>query len=307
MDYDILIAGGGPAGMTAAIYAARAGWRTLLLDPMGGGGQAATTDMVFNYPGFPHGISGPELMDLMAEQARGFGAKIDYDEVAGVEVSEGGFAVSAGSKRYSSKALVYAGGTLPKKLGVPGEEKYMAKGISFCATCDGALFRDKIVAVVGGGDSALSEAEFLTRFAREVLLIHRRDEFRAGLATVKRIRDNPKIKMVLSSVIDRVGGTENLEVIYVRNLKSGEVAEMKVNGLFLYVGWTPNVEPVRRLVETDDYGFVITREDMSTKTPGLFVAGDVRKKPLRQITTAVADGASAAWAAEKYLLENAKP
>lgn len=304
MDYDILIAGGGPAGMTAAIYAGRAGWKTALLDPMGGGGQASTTDMVYNYPGFPNGIRGPELMDLMAEQARNFGVKTEYEEVTEVLPDGKGFRVVAGSKQYTAKAVIYAAGTLPRKLGVPGEDKYIAKGISFCATCDGALFRDKVVAVVGGGDSALSEAEFLTRFAREVLLIHRRDEFRAGLATVKRIEDNPKIKMILSSVVEGVKGSETLEAISVRNLKTGVVTEVKANGLFLYVGWTPNVEPVRHLVETDPYSYIVTKDDMSTRTPGLFVAGDVRQKPLRQITTAVSDGASAAWSAEKHLLEN---
>lgn len=311
MDYDILIAGGGPAGMTAAIYAGRAGWKTVLMDPMGGGGQAGTTDMVYNYPGFPQGITGPELMELMAEQARGFGAEILFDEVTEVRPSndggEAGFVVTTESGSHTARALIYAAGTLPRKLGVPGEDEYLAKGISFCATCDGALFRNKTVAVVGGGDSALTEAEFLTRFAKEVILIHRRDEFRAGLATVNRVRANPKVRMILSSVIEGVSGGDKLESITVRDLKTGTTTEIAVDGLFLYVGWMPNVQPVQHLVDTDSYGYVLTEDDMSTKTPGLFVAGDVRKKPLRQITTAVADGASAAWSAEKYLLESAKP
>jgi thioredoxin reductase (NADPH) len=313
LDYDIIVVGGGPAGMTAAIYAGRAGWKTLLIDPMGGGGQASTTDMIYNYPGFPDGVSGPELMDLMARQARGFGVKIEYEEVSkitavgaagsGMSGGEAGFGVSLGDQEYAARAVVYAAGTLPRKLGVPGEDKFLAKGISFCATCDGALFRDKVVAVVGGGDSALTEAVFLTKFAKEVLLIHRRDEYRAGVATVKLVEENPKIRPLLSSVVESVRGDEVLSGISVRDLKTGKVQDLDVQGLFLYVGWIPNVEPVRHLVETDDYGYVITNEDMSTKTPGLFVAGDVRRKPLRQVTTAVGDGATAAWSAEKYLLE----
>lgn len=311
MNYDIIVVGGGPAGMTAAIYAGRAGWKTLLIDPMGGGGQPSMADMIYNYPGFPNGIGGPELMDLMARQAKAFGVKIEYEEVTRITQEaqdsgasgEAGLKVSTGDAEYTARAVVYAAGTLPRKLGVSGEEKYLAKGISFCATCDGALFRDKVVAVVGGGDSALSEAVFLTQFAKEVLLIHRRDEYRAGAANVKLVDQNPKIKQLRSTVVESVRGDEVLTGISVRDLRTGEVRDLEVQGLFLYVGWMPNVEPVRHLVETDEYGYVLTNEDMSTKTPGLFVAGDVRRKPLRQITTAVGDGAVAVWSAEKYLLE----
>jgi len=303
VDYDIIVVGGGPAGMTAAIYAGRGGWNTLLIDPMGGGGQPSTTDTIYNYPGFPEGIGGTEIMDLMARQAKAFGVKIAFDEVARIDKEqEGGFRVTTGEGGHTAKAVVYAAGTHPRKLGVPGEEKYLAKGISFCATCDGALFRDKVVAVVGGGDSALTEAVFLTKYAKEVLLIHRRDEYRAGMANVKLVRENPKIKELLSTVVESVRGEEFLTGITVRDLRSGEVRDLEVQGLFLYVGWTPNVEPVKHLVDTDDHGYVLAAEDMSTKTPGLFVAGDVRRKPLRQITTAVGDGATAAWSAENYLL-----
>jgi thioredoxin reductase (NADPH) len=312
VNYDIIVVGGGPAGMTAAIYAGRAGWKTLLVDPMGGGGQPSTADMIYNYPGFPDGVKGPDLMDLMARQAKVFGVKIDYEEVAKVtqegqdesgKAGEAGFKVSSGETEYTARAVVYAAGSRPRKLGVPGEEEYLAKGIGFCATCDGALFRDKVVAVVGGGDSALSEAVFLTQYAKEVIIIHRRDEYRAGVANVKLVQENPKIRELLSTVVESVRGDEVLTGITVRNLKTGEVRDLEVQGLFLYVGWTPNVEPIRHLVETDKNGYVLTNEDMSTKTPGLFVAGDLRRKPLRQVTTAVGDGATAAWSAEKYLLE----
>jgi len=304
MDWDVLIAGGGPAGMTAAIYAGRAGWKTVVLDPLGGGGQASATDVIHNYPGFPSGVQGIELMDLMAEQAKTFGAVIEYDQVTSVEKSEATFAVTCESSSHTAKAVIYAAGTSPRKLGVPGEDEYIGRGISFCATCDGALFRDKVVAVVGGGDSALTEAEFLTRFAKEVILIHRREEFRAGLATIRRVVDNPKVKRLMSSTVEEVRGDGHVRAIMVRDLKENKVSEVPVDGVFLYVGSDPNSTPVKGLVETNAGGFVKTGEDMSTKTPGLFAAGDIRVKSLRQVATAVGDGAMAAWSTERYLLEN---
>lgn len=291
--------------MTAAIYAGRAGWKTVVMDPLGGGGQASTTDMIYNYPGFPSGVAGAELMDLMAEQAKTFGVPVEYDQVTQVTKAGDNFAVKCESSEHTARAIIYAAGTSPKKLGVPGEEKFIGRGISFCATCDGALFKDKVVAVVGGGDSALTEAEFLTRFAREVLLIHRRDEFRAGLATVRRVTGNPKVRRLMSSIIGEVRGEDSVKSIMVRNLVKDQVTEVPVDGVFLYVGSIPNSGPVKDLVETNEAGYVKTAEDMSTRTFGLFAAGDIRAKSLRQVATAVGDGAAAAWSAERYLLENA--
>jgi len=282
VEYDVLVVGGGPAGITSAIYSARAGWKTLVLDPLGGGGRASTTDMIYNYPGFPEGISGPKLMGLMIEQAQTFGVQIVFEEVKGIQKSNGIFTVKGEEKEYQSKTVILATGTRPKPLKVPGEDKFVGRGISFCATCDGALFKNKVVAVVGGGDSALTEAEFLTKFASQVVVIHRRDRFRAGQASVKRVAENPMI----------------------RDKKKGETAELKVDGLFLYIGSIPNSSIAKGLVDLDEFGYVKTHDDMSTKTPGLFAAGDIRRKPLRQISTAVGDGANAAWAAERYLLEN---
>jgi len=287
--------------MTAAIYTARSGWNTILLDPAGGGGLAITTDMIHNYPGFPSGVSGQELMDRMAEQAKGFGAKIVWDEARSVSLEDGVFKVRSGGEDYLAKAVIYAAGTSPKRLGVPGEDRLIGKGVSFCATCDGALFRGKKVAVIGGGDSAMTEADFLTRFASEVILIHRRDEFRASLASVNRVRANPKVRFLLSSTVEEVRGDERVTSIVVLNRKSGTTSEIPVDGLFLYIGWEPNVKPVEGLVDLSESGFVKTNEDMTTKTPGLFAAGDIREKTLRQVATAVGDGAIAAWSAERYL------
>ena len=306
VEWDVLVVGGGPAGLTAAIYAGRAGFKTVVIDPLGGGGQAATTDRIFNYPGFPEGIEGPELMDLMARQARAFGAAIEYGEVARISRENNLFKIQGDGSLKWARSVIYAAGTSPKKLGVPGEENFMGRGVSFCATCDGALFKDKVVAVVGGGDSALTEAEFLTRFAREVLLIHRRDQFRAGMAAQRRVRENPKIRLLLSSVVEEIKGTDKIESLMVRDLSAGRTLEIPVDGVFLYVGATPNTEAIKDLVDMTESGFVITDDDMSTRTPGLFVAGDIREKPLRQVATAVGDGATAAWSAERFLLEGSQ-
>ncbi len=300
---DVLIVGGGPAGMTAAIYSARAGFDTVVLDPMGGGGQASTTDMIHNYPGFPQGISGFGLMEAMAEQAKAFGAKILYDEVQTLGKADHVFALRSAESQYRALAVIYAAGTTPKRLGVAGESPLLGRGISFCATCDGPLHRDKTVAVVGGGDSALTEALFLTRFAREVVIIHRRDQFRAGQAAVKGVVGHPKIRLRLSAVVEGVLGRKQVESILVKDLIADNTEEMAVSGLFLYVGSTPNVSPVESLVDISPSGYVKTAEDMSTRTPGLFVAGDIRDKLFRQVATAVGDGANAAWSAERFLAE----
>ncbi len=302
MDCDILVVGGGPAGMTAAIYAARSGWKTVLFDPAGGGGLAGTTDAIFNYPGFPSGVPGMDLMERMIEQAKRFGATVLYDEVTEVRRDSDVFVVRSLDGEHKAKAVVYAAGTSPRKLGVPGEDRLSGRGISYCATCDGPLFRDKRVAVVGGGDSALTEADFLSRLASEVTLIHRRDQFRASLATVNAVTNNPKIRLLLRSTVEEIKGDDKVSGLVVKEHAAGTVSEIPVDGLFLYVGWDPNTGPIKDLVDFAGNGFVKTGEDMTTRTPGLFVAGDIREKPLRQVSTAVGDGAYAAWSAEKLLL-----
>lgn len=289
--------------MTAALYTARSGWKVIVLDPMGGGGQAATTDMIHNYPGFPQGIKGPDLMELMAQHAREFGAVIEMDEVKKITLTDDAvFSVSGSASTYESTAVIYCAGTTPRRLNVPGEDRLIGKGVSFCATCDGPLFSGQRVAVVGGGDSALTEAQFLARLASQVILIHRRDEFRAGLYNQRMVRENPKIVLRMNSVVDEIHGDTHVEAITVRNVKTGEVEEEPVSAVFVYVGSSPNTAPVADLVDTDDSGYIVTEPDMSTKTPGLYAAGDVRRKSLRQVTTAVGDGATAAFAAETYLM-----
>lgn len=302
MAYDVIVAGGGPAGLTSAIYSARAGWRTLIVDPLGGGGQASTTDAIYNYPGFPGGIEGQRLTDLMLQQAKGFGAELVWDEVHEVTRNAEGFRVRGGELQDDCKVLIWAAGTRPKRLGVPGEEKFLGRGISFCATCDGALFKDKVVAVVGGGDSALTEAQFLSRLAREVVLIHRRSDFRAGQALVREIKNNPRVRLVLNSEVEEIRGDGTVKSVVVRDIVEKKSTEVPVDGVFLYIGSQPNAGPILYLVDANEQGYIKTREDMSTKTAGLFAAGDVREKPFRQVTTAVNDGAIAAWAAELYLL-----
>lgn len=304
MIHDVIIAGGGPAGVTSAIYTARAGLKVKLFDPMGGGGQAGTTNMIYNYPGFPQGVPGPELMEFMIEQAKGFGAGIDFGEVSSVKKDNHLFSITGDGKHYEAKSVIWAAGTSPRPLGVPGEDEFIGRGISFCATCDGALFRGKTVAVVGGGDSALTEAQFLTRYAGRVILVHRRDQFRAGLANINKVVENSCITLRLNSTVEEMKGNGQLKSLVVRNVKTGKSEEIEVDGVFLYVGSVPNSTPLDGLADLTANGYVKTREDMSTRTSGLFAVGDVREKLLRQVATAVGDGAVAAWALEKYLIEN---
>lgn len=303
MVYDTVVIGAGPAGLTSAIYLARSGWNVIVLDRLGGGGQASTTEMIYNYPGFPEGVEGPRLMDLMLRHARAFGARVEMGEVSAVRVSgEGDFTVSGEAGDYEAKSVIFAAGTSPRKLGVPGEERLIGRGVSFCATCDGPLFSGKRVAVVGGGDSALTEAQFLARLASEVLLIHRRDEFRASLYNQKAVKENSRITLRMSTVVEDIHGERFVEAVTLRDLKSGRTIEEAVSAVFVYAGSFPNTAPVMGLVDTDEDGYIIAGPDMSTKTPGLFVAGDVRRKVLRQVSTAVGDGAVAAFSSESYLL-----
>lgn len=300
---DVVILGAGPAGLTAAIYAGRARLDTVVLDRGVPGGQVATTDQVENYPGFPQGISGAELAQLMLEQAEKFGARLEVAEVEGLSSSGELWTVRASEGDYSARTVIVATGTRPRELGVPGERELRGRGISYCATCDAAFFRDAEVVVVGGGDSAVVEAEFLTRFARRVNIVHRRDQLRAARSLQERVLKNPKITVKWNSVVTAFHGTDRLTGVRVKDKVSGEETELEASGAFIYVGLLPNTEFLVGLLPLDEGGYLVTDDTMALPRPGLFAAGDVRRKQLRQVVTAVGDAAVAAMAAEQYIVQ----
>ncbi len=299
-DYDLVIIGSGPAGLTAGLYAARARMNVLVLEKAVPGGQILVTDWVENYPGFPEGISGYDLAEKIKDQALGLGLKIETAEVHSLELSPESKQIILKDKTITAKALIIASGASPRKLGI-GEEKYMGKGVSFCATCDGPFFRDKTVVAVGGGDTAVQESVFLTKFAKKVYLVHRRDELRAAKILQERAFANDKIEMVWDSVATGLDGFFGVEGVKVKNLKTNEEKTLEANGCFIWVGIEPNADFINGQVETDPYGFIIADARMQTSVPGVFAAGDVRNTPLRQIATAVGDAAIAAVSAEHYI------
>jgi len=304
--YDVIIIGGGPAGLTAGLYTSRARLRTLLIELGIFGGQITTTETIENYPGFPNGISGSELGQLMEEQAKKFGLETVREEALEVRLVGDQKVVKTYESEYVSEALIVSTGTEYRRLGIPGEEEFIGKGVSFCATCDGAFFQDSSIVVVGGGDSALTEALFLTKFAKEVTIIHRRDALRATKIYQERAFANPKIKFLWNSVVQEIRGDKMVQSILVRNVKTNEVKELPVEGVFLFVGITPRTQFLKGLVEMDEAGYILTNENGETNVKGIFAAGDCRKKLLRQISTAVGDGATAAFAVEKFLEERGK-
>ncbi|MCX7919429.1 MAG: thioredoxin-disulfide reductase [bacterium] len=300
--YDVIIVGGGPAGLTAGLYASRSKLKTLLLERFLPGGQAALTDFIENYPGFPDGINGVELMQKMEAQAVRFGLQINTDEVTKVGLAPDNLKlVSANDTEYRAKSVIIATGAEPKKLGIPGELEFRGKGISYCATCDGPLFKGKDLAVIGGGDSAVEEGIYLTRFAKSVTLIHRRDQLRATKIIQERAFATPNLRFIWNSVPVEFIGTTAVEGVKIKNVKSNEVSIIPVSGVFIYIGLVPRSEMVKDLVALDESGSIITDTTMATSVPGIFAAGDVRKTILRQVAVAVGDGATAAYSAEKYI------
>jgi thioredoxin reductase (NADPH) len=282
----------------------RAGIKTILLEKQLVGGAALNTEHIDNYPGFPDGISGRELTGRMAEQAKRLGLVIkEFSGVEGIACAGGLFETGVDKESYQSVGIIAAMGTEPLKLGIPGEDALVGRGVSYCATCDGMFFRDLHVAVVGGGDTALSEALTLANIAGKVYVIHRRDQLRAQQILQGRAARNDKIELMLNSVPLRINGGTQVESITFRHTKTGVESELKVSGVFFYVGLRPETGFLGSLVDRDEAGFIVTGEDLGTKTQGLFAAGDVRKKSLRQISTAVGDGALAAVNLEKYVLE----
>jgi thioredoxin reductase (NADPH) len=301
--YEVIIIGGGPAGLTAGIYTSRARLRTLLVESALLGGQMTTTEMVENYPGFPQGVTGDALSRLMEEQAKKFGMEIVSQEMIKVSIEEDMKVIQTHESTYQCEALIICTGTEYRKLGVPGEKEFAGKGVSYCATCDGAFFQDNKIVVVGGGDSALTEALFLTKFAKELTIIHRRDALRGTKIYQERAFANPKIKFLWNSIVQEIKGDMIVRSIVVKNVKTGEVKEFETDGAFLFVGLTPRTQFLKGIVKMDEGGYILTNENCETSEKGFFAAGDCRKKLLRQITTAVGDGATAAFSAQKYLEE----
>jgi thioredoxin reductase (NADPH) len=299
--YDVIIIGAGPAGLTAGLYNARGRLSVLLLERLAPGGQVLTTDWVENYPGFPDGVSGFELMDRMKTQAERFGLKIQNEEVIRLELSEKRKAVFLNSGTLESKTIILACGATWKKLGIEGEERLMGRGISFCATCDGPFYRDEEVAVIGGGDTAVEEAIFLTRFVKRIYLVHRRDKLRATKLLQERAMSEKKITLVWDTIPLRILGQNSVEAVEMRNVKTGEVQRKEVKGVFVFIGTIPNTDLVKGSVNLDENGFILTDDKMQTSIPGVFAAGDIRSKLFRQISTAVGEGAAASYSAEKYL------
>ncbi len=303
MVYDIAIAGAGPAGLSAGLYAARAKLSTIIIEKMFPGGQAAITHHIENYPGFAKGIIGLELANEIKSQAENFGAKFLNGSVDNIEKKDHGFVVHIGSENIEARSVIIAAGAEPRKMGVKGEKEFTGRGVSYCATCDGAFFTNKSIAVVGGGDTAIEEALFLTRFVKSIHVIHRRSELRATKILQERAFDNKKIKFVWDSVLHEVKGKNAVEEVVVKNVKTNETSSLFVNGIFIAIGYTPNTGFLRDLIQLDELGYIVTDDHMMTEVPGLFAAGDIRKKPLRQVVTAVSDGAIAAVEAGKFIEE----
>jgi len=305
MPYDVVIIGGGPAGLTAGLYATRARLGSILIERALYGGQITTTEMIENYPGFYEGISGPELAERMERHAKRFGLEIVNGNVIEVSLNDKVKVVRLeGGEIYESKTVIISTGARPKQLHIEGEERLRGKGVSYCATCDGAFFTGDKIAVIGGGDSAIEEGVYLTRFADIVYIIHRRDELKAARILQERASSNPKIRFLLNTVVEKIEGEDSVRAIQIKNVETDESSTLDVRGVFIYIGYKPNTDIIRGMVETDEDGYIITDDKMATSVPGVFAAGDVRAKSLKQIVTAIGDGAVAAVSAEKYIEEN---
>ena len=301
--YDIAIIGSGPAGLSAAVYAARGGMKTCIFEKALIGGQMMLTAEIENYPGFEESQTGFELTEKMRLQAERFGAEFFAEDVIGLSKNGDEFEVKTEEKNYQTKTVIISTGATSRKLGVPGEGKFTGRGVSYCATCDGALYRNKVVAVIGGSESATEEALFLTNFASKVYLIHRENQLQVTRALQQRAIDNETLELVYNSEVKEVNGDTQVRYLTLKDVTNGELRELPLDGVFIYIGIMPNIELGKDNLKLTDAGFIITDEIMQTGVPGLYAAGDIRKKSLRQVVTAAADGAIAAHEAQKWISE----
>ncbi len=299
--YDVVIVGGGAAGLAASIYSVRAMLKTLVIERQAVGGQILYTGEIENYPGFPEPISGPDLATLYEKQAARFGVEFEYDTVTALDVAGPVKRAIGEFGEYTAKSVIITSGGEHNKLGVPGEEAYSGRGVSYCATCDGNFFRDMDVTVVGGGDAALDEGLYLTRMTKNVTVVHRRDELRASKILQQRGFDNPKMQFVWDTVVEEIRGNGAVNGVVLKNLKTGEVSERETEGVFIYIGFHPINDFMRGVVDLDNAGHVVTDLQMQTSVPGVFAAGDVRTFSDRQLANAVGDGVSAALSAYRYI------
>jgi len=301
MDYDVVIIGGGPSGLTAGIYASRARLKTLLIESYSVACQAVTTDHIENYPGFPEGINGFELIGKFKKQAEKFGTEFIVGEVKDIKENKPVWQVETDDKSYTCRAVIIASGARPKILGIPGEDKFRGKGVSYCGTCDGVLFKNKEVVVAGGGDTALEEAIFLTRFAKKVTVIHRRNALRGTKILQERAFANKKIEFVWDAVISEILGETKVSAVKVKDVKTGAEKNLSCDGVFIFVGYAPNTVFLKDILPLDQSGYIIADDNCLTSKVGIFACGDCRKKLLRQVVTAAGDGATAAFACQHYL------
>jgi thioredoxin reductase (NADPH) len=300
--HDVIVVGGGPAGLTAAIYTAREGLDTLLFEQALVGGLAATTDLIENYPGYPDGINGMELITKFKEQALRFGTRIvELKEVTRVEPTGKGIRVQTGEEGYDTHAVIVASGSIPKKLNVPGEEKYTGRGVSYCATCDGPLYKDKDVAVIGCGSSGLQEGEFLLKHVRRMTCICYLPSLKAERILQERLQGSSNTRFLLQHLLTSINGETEVNSITVKDLATDEEREIEVSGVFIYAGWLPNSKLLEGVVELDDLGYIVTNEEMETSVPGIYAIGDVRRKKVRQISVASGEATIAAISARDYI------
>ncbi len=302
MIYDVIIVGGGPAGLACGIYSGRAGNKTLIIEKLGTGGQMMLTDVIDNYPGFEDGITGFDLQDKMVKQCKKFNVLFESDEVKNISVKENLFTLLCENSSYQALSVVIASGAKHKELGIPGEREFASKGLSYCGTCDGPFFRNRDVVIVGGGDSALTEALFIAKFANSIKIVHRKNRFRAVESLVEMAKQNPKITFVFDSAVEEVKGDNFVKSVIVKNLLTNETKEVMTDGVFIFVGLKPNSEFLPKEV-LDDSGYVNTNYKMESSIKGLYSAGDVRSNAFRQVICATSDGATAAFYAGEYISE----